>query len=183
MKKTSWAVIILMVLACAVLAFAQAPKKQAKLETNAEFLPWLSGAWSGDTSWGHMQEWWMPAADSMVGMNRVRRGGKTLTREFMLIEQTDRKIYNMIVKPTSAQMKNFASPPTTFSCLEASSQATADGRTGTVVFVNSEHDFPNKITYTVEPADRLLIKLEGVEKGKQRSVEFLLTKSTLGKPK
>ena len=49
-----------------------------------------------------------------------------------------------------------------------------------VIFENPKHDFPQRIIYRLETTDAVLARIEGVSKGKEKSVDFLMTRERCG---
>ena len=129
----------------------QAPK--ASLET----LAWLAGSWSGSTGGVDMEEHWTaPKGSSMIGIHRDVGKGRTLSFEFLRIEQQrDQVVY--------LSMPNGKSPATPFPLKEASANR--------VVFENPAHDFPQRIIYWKDGAD-LRARIEGTMNGKAGSEEW-----------
>lgn len=79
-------------LACGGYAAARQDKPAAApspVPAGSAALPaWMAGSWVAEDGDGRTEEQWLaPAADTMVGMCRITRGGKLGMYEFMVIER------------------------------------------------------------------------------------------------
>jgi hypothetical protein len=145
---------LLIALAVAALLFStanQAPK------ASLNDLAWLAGSWAGSASGIDMEEHWTaPKGNSMIGMHRDVGKGRTLSFEFLRIEQQgDQLVY--------LSMPNGKSPATPFPLKETSANR--------VVFENATHDFPQRIIYWKDGND-LCARIEGMLNGKAGSEEW-----------
>ena len=120
-------------------------------------LGWLVGSWTGTTRGIEMEEHWTaPKGQSMIGMHRDVGKGRTLSFEFLRIEQQGAKIVYL-------SMPNGRGPATPFPVKEV---------VGTrAVFENPTHDFPQRIIYWKDGAD-LRARIEGNMNGKAASEEW-----------
>jgi hypothetical protein len=120
-------------------------------------LAWLAGSWAGNSGGIAMEEHWTaPKGDSMIGIHRDVGKGRTLSFEFLRIEQQgDQVVY--------LSMPNGKSPATPFPLKDASA--------GRVVFENPTHDFPQRIIYWKDGTD-LRARIEGTMNGKAGSEEW-----------
>lgn len=105
-----------------------------------------------------------PAGGLMLGMSRTVKGGRAVFHEFMTIA-------------TSAAAETGA-PALVFTA-RTGSEAKAVAFTAIrqtaeeVVFENAAHDFPQRVIYRrLAGGQGLLGRIEGVEKGKARAVDF-----------
>jgi hypothetical protein len=146
-----------LMLSLAVIAALTSGRAQQGAKPSIAALAWLSGSWSGTSSGVDMEEHWTaPKGNSMIGVHRDVAKGRTLSFEFLRIEQQgDRIVY--------LSMPNGQSPATAFPLKEAS-----DGR---VVFENPQHDFPQRIIYWKDGHD-LRARIEGTINGKTGSEEW-----------
>jgi hypothetical protein len=120
-------------------------------------LAWLAGSWTGSTGGADMEEHWTaPRGNSMIGMHRDVGKGRTLSFEFLRIEQQGQQIVYL-------SMPNGRSPATPFPLKEASANR--------VVFENPAHDFPQRIIYWKDGND-LRARIEGTINGKAGSEEW-----------
>jgi hypothetical protein len=122
-------------------------------------LSWMSGCWRQESPSRTVDEVWMaPLADGMLGMSRTVVGGRIVDHEFLQIRMREgRLVY--IAKPSQQA--------------EATFTATTAGPRE-VVFENRAHDFPQRIIYRLQPNGSIAARIEGVEKGQARGVDFPL---------
>ena len=120
-------------------------------------LAWIAGSWSGVTRGIDMEEHWTaPKGNSMIGVHRDVGKGRTLSFEFLRIEQQGDEIVYL-------SMPNGRSPATRFPLKETSAYR--------VVFENPTHDFPQRIIYWRDGND-LRARIEGTINGKAGSEEW-----------
>lgn len=128
-----------------------------------ENLSWISGCWQSENKEKNssVTEFWTPVAgQSMFGVSRTLRSGKTADYEYLRIVQDEKGIF-YIAKPK-------ASPEETAFKLTK--------LTGTeAIFENPTHDFPQKIIYRVE-GTVLFARVEGNNKGKPMGFDFKMGK-------
>jgi hypothetical protein len=122
-----------------------------------ESLTWLTGVWRGVTGGVEMEEVWMPPkGGSMMGIHRDVGKGRTLSFEFLRIEQHGDQVVMLA-------MPNGQSPATPFPLKEMAGTR--------VVFENPTHDFPQRIIYWKDGND-LRARIEGKMNGKAGSEEW-----------
>jgi len=143
-----------------VLLAADAPapgKATAAVAINQ--LAWLAGHWRMEKGGRVVDEQWMaPAAGVMLGMSRTIARGKVVEHEFLQIREGPGGALYYIAMPSG--QKEAAFQIVSLSATEA-------------VFENPQHDFPQKISYTLRPDGSLLAAIEGPGKdGQTRRVEF-----------
>ena len=107
---------------------------------------WLAGCWQTEAGASTTEEQWMaPAGGLMVGMSRTVREGRARGWEFLLIRSMEgRLVYRAYPSGQS---------PTSFPAASAGEEE--------VVFVNAEHDFPQKIRYRRHAPDRIVASVFG----------------------
>lgn len=122
-------------------------------------LGWLAGHWRMEKGGRVVDEQWMaPAAGVMLGMARTIARGKVVEHEFIQIREGPGGALFFIAMPSG--QKEAAFQIVSLSATEA-------------VFENLQHDFPQKITYALQPDGSLLASIEGPGKdGQVRRVEF-----------
>lgn len=122
-------------------------------------LGFISGCWKGGDRVQILEEQWTkPAGQSMLGVGRTIKDGKTEFYEFLQIrEQSDGIFY--IAEPNGGKAVSFKLVKVN------DSQA---------IFENPRHDFPQRIIYQRTIDGSLLASLEGMESGKAKRVEFLM---------
>jgi hypothetical protein len=107
-------------------------------------LSWMAGHWRGTVDGMEMEEVWLaPAGGVMLGMHRDVKGAKT-SFEFLRIAATGDGIV-FLAQPGGR-------PATSFPLVEATASR--------AVFANPEHDFPQRIVYTLTEG-RLCARVEG----------------------
>ncbi len=138
-------------------------------------LAFLTGVWStevGEDGVRTEEFWSTPDAGTMLGVNRTIAVSetdpddrRTVSFEFLRVEHTadDEIIY--FAAPEGCH------PPTPFRLVDRSPTR--------FVFENPEHDYPQTVIYEQQPEGRLLLRIEGVENGEQRSSEWLMQRARL----
>lgn len=125
-------------------------------------LGWLSGCWQHDGAERGSEEMWSEAAGgTLFGFSRTVRDGRTVAFEYL-----------RIVTGADGSLQYIASPSgqrTTAFTLVASDAHS-------VSFENPDHDFPQRIAYRLLPGDRLLATISGTIDGRERVVEFPMTR-------
>lgn len=156
MKRTLLGLMLLPVVLFA--ADAPAPGKATAAVAISQ-LGWLAGHWRMERGGRVVDEQWMaPAAGVMLGMSRTIARGKVVEHEFIQIREGPGGALYYIAMP--AGQKEAAFQIVSLSATEA-------------VFENPQHDFPQKISYTLQPGGSLLAAIEGPGKdGQTRRVEF-----------
>ena len=125
--------------------------------SSAARLMWMAGCWERRRGARLVEEQWMtPRAGVMLGASRTVRGDTLVEYEQLRIFERDGKL---IFAATP-----WKQPPAEF----ASSEATDS----TVIFANPTHDFPQRVMYRKRGADSLLARVEGMEKGQARGIDF-----------
>ena len=120
-------------------------------------LAWLAGSWTGNVRGVDMEEHWTaPKGHSMVGIHRDVGTSRTLSFEFLRIEQQGDQIVYL-------SMPNGRSPTTPFPLKEIAGTR--------VVFENMAHDFPQRVIYWKDGND-LRARIEGTMNGKAGSEEW-----------
>ena len=125
-------------------------------------LAWLKGCWSSNRNGRETTEHWMkPAGGTMLGISRTVAEGKTVEFEFMQIRQEANDEIFFVAKP-SGQLE------ATFKLIKGSANE--------AIFENPQHDFPQRVIYRLQGDGSLLGRIEGVSKGKEKSVDFPMTR-------
>ncbi len=98
-------------------------------------LRWMTGCWALDgQEAGSGEIWTQPAGDSMLGISRIIKNGKTVAFEYLRV---------MTVESGVALFASPAGQNTTQFNLSSLNDRE-------VVFENLGHDFPQRITYRLE---------------------------------
>jgi hypothetical protein len=148
------AIATLLFLAVAVRSAPAEPGGKPPLQT----LSWLAGDWSFEKNGRVVNEIWMsPDGGTMLGMSRTVAGGRTVEYEFLFLRQDASGDIFYVVKP-SGQAE------TSFKLIRATATE--------AVFESPQHDFPQRVSYTLKPDGSLLAAIEGQKNGKTRRVEF-----------
>jgi len=98
----------------------------------------------------------------MLGISRTVADGKTVEFEFIQIRQEASGDILFIAKPSGQ-------PEATFKLIK--------GNAREVIFENPQHDFPQRVIYRHQNDGSLLGRVEGVSKGKERSVDFPMNRT------
>ena len=126
-------------------------------------LEWLKGCWSLNRNGRETTEHWLkPAGGTMLGISRTIADGKTVEFEFTQIRQEASGEIFFIAKPSGQ-------PEASFKMIK--------GGANEVVFENPQHDFPQRVIYRRQSDGSLLGRIEGVSKGKEKSVDFPMTRA------
>ena len=133
-------------------ALSQTPK--AELSS----LAWLAGCWEGSYSNGRSvtEQWMKPSGETMMGMSRTVKNGKTVEFEFVRIVKEEDGSIHYVAKPSGQEGASFK-----LISLEETK----------VVFENPKHDFPQRISYRLS-GDSLNARIEGTMNGKERGIDF-----------
>ena len=125
-------------------------------------LHWLAGCWAsvgGEAGSG--EQWMPPAGESLLGVSRTVKKGKTVAYEFLQIREVEPGKIAYIAQPSGQ-------PEATFPLKSAGERE--------VVFENPEHDFPQRVIYRLEADGVLRAGIEGLSKGQARTVDFPMKK-------
>ena len=126
-------------------------------------LAWLKGCWNSERNGRAITEHWLkPAGGTMLGISRTVAEGKTVEFEFMQIRQEANGEILFIAKPSGQ-------PEATFKL--------SKGTAREVIFENPQHDFPQRVIYRLQGDGSLLGRIEGVSKGKEKAVDFPMTRA------
>lgn len=126
-------------------------------------LSWLAGCWSHTgAEAGSMEMWTLPAGDTMLGIARTVKNGKTVEWEHTMIRETEPGKWSYVAKPSRQ-------PEATFPI-----KSITDNE---VVFENPQHDFPQRIIYKRDGADGLKARIEGVSKGKEKAFDYPMART------
>ncbi|MGZ8844528.1 MAG: DUF6265 family protein [Pyrinomonadaceae bacterium] len=122
-------------------------------------LGWMAGGWQTDSAGRAVSEehWTRPAAGSMIGMSRTRVGDRTVSYEFLRLEERGEAIY-YVASPKGR------CPATDFKLTRLSGQE--------AVFENPQHDFPKRIIYRKNSDGGLTAIVDAGEGTKSEKFEF-----------
>jgi hypothetical protein len=121
-------------------------------------LGWMAGCWApekGDA--GSVEHWLAPAGGTMLGVSRTVKNGDTVEFEFMQLRVNTEGKLVFIALPSGQKQ-------TTFVAVSVGKES--------VTFENPQHDFPQKVSYRLESANRLVGRIEGNRGGTLRGIDF-----------
>ncbi len=146
-------------LAAALLAVAL-PGCGRRSHGSIDSLAWLSGCWGGKGEEGVADEQWgKPAGGSLVGANRIVKGDRTISTEFLQIREAAEGLV-LTVHPLGQPAVSFR--------LESAGKTSA-------VFENPAHDFPQRIVYQ-RKGNNLTVRAEGDDADRRRTIRLKLKK-------
>jgi len=125
---------------------------------------WLLGTWENKTSGGIIYETWQRKDRlEFAGKSYVIQQNDTVVFETIrLVQENDDLIYI----PTVNNQND--SQPVRFTLRTIS--------TNQLIFENSEHDFPQVISYTYLKQDSLVAEISGIKNGQDRRQQFPMRK-------
>jgi hypothetical protein len=125
-------------------------------------LAWLSGCWRAESDGRvNAEQWTKRNGNMMLGVSQTVVKGTTREFEFMRIMQEENGDVYLVATPSGQRETRFKLRET---------KATE------AVFENAANDFPQRIIYRRE-GDSLLGRIEGVSKGKEKTVDFPLKRT------
>lgn len=126
---------------------------------------WLLGKWENQTQRGKMVEEWSELNDStFAGRSYMITATDSISLESVLLKKEGNDLYYI---PTVKGQNN--DQPVKFKLTSST--------TNSLVFENPAHDFPQKISYTLESERSLLAEISGMMNGQQRSRKFPMKKA------
>jgi hypothetical protein len=124
-------------------------------------LRWLAGCWERHGAENHtIEQWTAPRGGMMLGLSQTLRGSETVAWEFLRINSVRDRL--LLTAHPSGQ------PEAMFAAFEMTGSS--------VVFANPEHDFPQTISYIKQPDGSLLGRIEGIDGGKERRIDYSFTR-------
>ena len=137
-------------------------EEPAKAGINA--VAWFGGKWEGEFRGRKVEEHWMPAAGgTMLGTCRWTLQGRTVFREFLLLEETPEGLV-MTVSHVGPKMVKLEEKPESFKL-----ESLKDGE---VVFVGEKAEKPSRIHYRKEADGGLYARVETHRNGQPAVLEF-----------
>ena len=151
------ALLALCVIAGAGRAADPEPAAPAAAPMRIEQLDWMAGCWSYQAGKRLVEEQWMvPRGGSMLGMSRTTESGATREWEAMRIEERD-GILVFTARPSGQSGASFRA-------IEIGERR--------IVFANPQHDFPQRVLYTLRDDGRLVGRVEGEREGQTRGIDY-----------
>lgn len=141
-------------------AAAAAAQKTDQQKATAAGLDWLAGCWEMSVPEQKMtitEIWMKPAAGTILGISRTVVDGKTVGYESMRIAEGVDGV-TFFARPSSALSE------TPFRLVRFAAKEAE--------FENPENDFPQRIIYRRNKADRLSARIEASMSGEERSMDF-----------
>ena len=146
-----------LLLLCAFALLPATPPSAQQVDARVEQVGWLAGCWETGSPQRLIQEQWTtPRGQTMLGMGRTVRDGRTTEHEFVLL----------FVK--NGRLAYEAHPSQQPSAVFLSKEATETR----AVFENPDHDFPQRVGYERQGPDGLLAWIEGSQNGRPKRMEF-----------
>ena len=141
-----------------------APRAAVAAEPDIARLGWLAGCWTSDGGEPGSGERWTPlAGDTLLGVSRTIRQGKTVEFEFLEIRYLPDGKLAFVAHPSGQATAAFP--------LLRISEAE-------VVFENLQHDFPQRIAYAKDGESKLRARIEGMQGGELRVIEFPMSRTS-----
>jgi hypothetical protein len=121
-------------------------------------IAWLAGTWTLERNGRETTEHWEPLrGGTMIGLSRTVAGERTVAHEFLLLRTEADGTVNYVARPSGQK-------EAAFRLVRASATE--------AVFENPAHDFPQRISYTLQAEGKLTAAIEGTRNGQGRRVEF-----------
>lgn len=129
-------------------------------EPAIKYFKWLSGTWKFTTTDGTLFEIWSTESDTTIKGRGLFIAGTdtTFSEELKLLQRGNDLFY----VATVANQNNGQPVYFKYSGINK----------GEYLFVNKEHDFPQRIIYKNPQPDFLCVRIEGEVKGKHRQEDF-----------
>jgi len=126
---------------------------------------WLLGKWENQTQRGRMVEEWSKLNDTtFAGRSYMITATDSIALESIVLKKEGSDLYYI---PTVKGQNN--DQPVKFKLISADGKA--------LVFENPAHDFPQKISYTLQEERSLLAEISGLVNGQERSRKFPMKKA------
>lgn len=129
-------------------------------------LSWMIGTWEGidENDLTFVESWNKGGENSMYGKgSTITPDGDTLFKEVLSIELVEGVPYYIAKVPENPA-------PVLFKLVEADQTH--------CIFENLEHDFPQRISYTLETKSTMFVKLEGMKDGLPKTESLTFEKNT-----
>jgi len=139
-------------------------QSNAKHYKDIEKMNWLLGEWGHTSKEGALAENWIKDNDSVYkGESFFIIEKDTVFSEYINLAEANGKLtYTVSVKGQNDEK------PVAFTMTSSNDKTT--------VFENTEHDFPNKITYNKINNDSLVAVISGIQKGKPATETFAMSR-------
>lgn len=125
-------------------------------------LSWMSGCWAYDDAEPGSGEYWMPpVGGTMFAVSRSIRDSRTVAFEYLRIEESAEGSLALFASPSGQS-------PARFDMVSLTNNE--------VVFENPEHDFPQRMVYSLTQDGRLIGRIEGQSNGRPKSIDFPMSR-------
>jgi hypothetical protein len=132
-------------------------------KTTISDFSWLEGKWVGSTNGLNLFEVWLPAKDfTLKGIAGGHRGADTVFFETIKIEQRGADFFYVARRVNNKQPVDFKF---------------VGYKKDSIVFENSNHDFPQRIVYFRLSDNAFYACIDGMDAGKYSRIEFPYQKS------
>jgi len=129
--------------------------------TSIKELDWIVGCWKSQNSTLVAIEHWMPPdGKMMLGVSHTVSDGETIGYEYLRIEESDGKLV-YIANPSGQEEATFYQAEIT------------DKK---MVFVNPDHDFPQRIIYYLLNDGSIHARVEGEKDGELGGFDIFMTR-------
>jgi hypothetical protein len=153
---------LISIVSCVALVLVSCTSGEEKINQ----LSWLLGTWEGidDNELMFVEVWTKGEGTWMNGKGAtITPDGDTLFKETLKIELVEGTPYYVATVPENPG-------PVLFRLVESSESH--------AVFENLDHDFPQRIEYTLQTNSTLFVRLDGIESGKPKSESLSFEKNT-----
>jgi hypothetical protein len=126
---------------------------------------WLQGQWETKSEDGTLTETWKKINDSTYnGHSFFLKGKDTVHYETIVLQQIGEQLsYNANVRGQNDDK------PVAFVLTET--------KENQLVFTNTKHDYPQKISYTQVSKDSLVAEISGIQSGKPSSEKYIMLRT------
>ncbi|TRX00978.1 DUF6265 family protein [Flavobacterium gawalongense] len=147
-----------------LLAIVSCKNSESNEKDKIKAASWLLGNWENNSVDGNLEETWKKINDSTFqAQSYFIKEKDTLHFETITLQQKGEELtYNAAVKGQNDDK------PVSFKLTTATEKE--------LVFENSKHDYPQKISYTQITADSLVAKISGIQQGKPSSENYSMKK-------
>lgn len=151
-------------LALLLLAIVSCKNSESNEKDKIKVARWLLGNWENKLADGKLSETWKKVNDSTFqAQSYFIKEKDTLHFETITLKQKGEELtYNAAVKGQNGDK------PVTFKLTNLTEKQ--------LVFENSKHDYPKKISYTQITEDSLITEISGILAGKPSSEKFSMKK-------
>lgn len=144
-------------LVAVVVALGSSGTTAGAQSSTLDSLGWMAGCWERVTATRVVEEQWMaPRGSVMLGNSRTTQGGRTIAYEQMRLTAANGKVI-FTAQPSGQPAADFEGTTVSGSLLLLS---------------NEKHDFPQRIIYRRNGADRIDARIEGTMNGQPRGIDF-----------